>query len=98
MLVSSKQPLLHVLRTCSSTRAASCAGESVGYTGTTRWASMGPVSYSSSTKCTVGPEKLQAGGQARRSVRMVFALAQGGRELREMHAAITTTSTRREAV
>lgn len=45
--------------TCSSTRAASCLGVSVGYTGTTRCARMGPVSYSASTKCTVGPEYLQ---------------------------------------
>jgi hypothetical protein len=39
-------------------------GLSVGYTATQRCARMGPVSYSSSTKCTVGPENLQHSSQA----------------------------------
>lgn len=39
------------------TRAATSWGPSPGRTGTERCARMGPVSYSSSTKCTVAPLK-----------------------------------------
>ena len=41
--------------TCTRTRAARAAGVSSGSTGTARCASTGPVSYASSTKCTVAP-------------------------------------------
>lgn len=44
--------------TCSSTLAARDWGVSCGFTGTIACARMGPVSYCSSTKCTVAPDHL----------------------------------------
>ena len=44
--------------TCSSTLAARVCGVSCGLTGTIACARMGPVSYCSSTKCTVAPDHL----------------------------------------
>lgn len=49
-------------RACFRTLSARSCGLSMGNTGTTLWAMIAPRSYSSSTKCTVGPLNLRGGG------------------------------------